>query len=72
MSRNYVIIDTDCGIDDSLAIVLAAHCQQQSLIEILAITCSHGNTCVDNVTKNVCHTLRACDLLVKFSSRHKN
>ena len=61
---NYVIIDTDCGIDDSLAIALAAHCHQNNLLDILAITCTHGNTGVDNVTKNVCLTLRACGLLV--------
>lgn len=62
--KNCVIIDTDCGIDDSLAISLAAYCQQRNLLQVLAITCTHGNTSVVNVVKNVCLTLRASGLLV--------
>ena len=52
------------GVDDALAIMLATYCHKQDFIDILAITCTHGNTAVDNVCKNVCYTLRACDLEV--------
>ncbi|CAG2165713.1 unnamed protein product [Oppiella nova] len=61
-SKKLVIIDTDCGVDDALAIMLATYCQKQDMIDILGITCSFGNTYVDNVCKNVCYTLRASEL----------
>ncbi|XP_054156191.1 inosine-uridine preferring nucleoside hydrolase-like [Oppia nitens] len=63
MSKKLVIIDTDCGLDDSLAILLATYCHQQNMIDILAITCTHGNTSCQNVVKNVGLTLRASGLL---------
>ncbi|XP_054166994.1 inosine-uridine preferring nucleoside hydrolase-like [Oppia nitens] len=62
MSKPMVIIDTDCGVDDALAIMLAAFCQKQNKLDIKAITCTHGNTSCTNVTKNVALTLRAMDL----------
>ncbi len=64
LSKKYVIIDTDCGVDDALAIMLAANCHKNGLIHLLAITCSYGNTSVDNVVNNVCHTLQVCDIEV--------
>jgi len=65
-SKRYVIIDTDCGIDDALAIMLAADCHKKGLMQLLAITCCYGNTSIDNVVKNVCHTLNVCDIEVKL------
>lgn len=65
-TEKYVIIDTDCGIDDSLAIMLAVNCHQNKLINLLAITCCFGNTSVDNVVKNVWHTLKATDFEVNL------
>lgn len=65
MSTKLVIIDTDCGLDDVLAILLAAYCHRHNMIDILAITCSYGNTSCDNVTKNVALTLRASGLQVR-------
>ena len=65
-TKKYVIIDTDCGIDDAMAIMLGIDCHQKGLIEILAITCTHGNTSVENVTKNVCHILKVYGLQVRF------
>ncbi|KAH0789876.1 inosine-uridine preferring nucleoside hydrolase-like [Histomonas meleagridis] len=49
-----VWIDTDCGVDDSLAIILALNCPN---VEVLGISCIGGNTSVDNVTNNVLRTL---------------
>ncbi|OAD58555.1 Pyrimidine-specific ribonucleoside hydrolase RihA [Eufriesea mexicana] len=44
-----VIIDTDAGADDAVAIFLTL----KSIDNVLAITCSYGNTYVENVAINV-------------------
>ena len=48
------IIDTDAGVDDAGAIMLAL----QSHLDIVAITTLSGNTCEDNVYRNVKEILR--------------
>lgn len=45
-----LIIDTDCGIDDAIAILMALADPE---IEVLGITCVHGNVPIDLVTRNV-------------------
>lgn len=57
MSDRYCIIDTDCGIDDSQAIMIAI-CQK---VNILAITCVTGSVHVDQVVKNVAYVLKMCN-----------
>ncbi|XP_027002740.1 inosine-uridine preferring nucleoside hydrolase [Tachysurus fulvidraco] len=57
MSQKLMIIDTDCGIDDAQAIMLAL---SSSNVKILGITCCFGNTDVDNVCQNVLHVLSVC------------
>ncbi|XP_051168832.1 uncharacterized protein LOC127286443 [Leptopilina boulardi] len=49
------IIDTDAGGDDAIAILLALNYEamHKDEIEIIAITCTHGNTKEKNVEKNV-------------------
>ncbi|CAG2165526.1 unnamed protein product [Oppiella nova] len=60
--ENYVIIDTDCGIDDALALMLAFDCHKRGLIEILGITCVYGNVCVDKVVRNnVIKVFKGCE-----------
>ncbi|XP_078044096.1 nucleoside hydrolase [Augochlora pura] len=53
-----VIIDTDAGVDDATAILLIL---KSKGIEVLAITCTYGNTYVDNVVTNVLKTLTIAD-----------
>ena len=48
-----VIIDTDCGIDDAIAIMMAV----QNGLDIRGITTVSGNTQVDQVTINVLRVL---------------
>ncbi|ODM90698.1 Inosine-uridine preferring nucleoside hydrolase [Orchesella cincta] len=50
-----VIIDTDAGVDDAVALflALAAHKDPKCPFEIIGITCVLGNTGVDNVCRNV-------------------
>ena len=45
----HIIIDTDPGQDDAIAILLAMHLKG---IEILGITCVSGNVDIDKTTKN--------------------
>ncbi|XP_070561552.1 nucleoside hydrolase-like isoform X2 [Ptychodera flava] len=58
--RMKLLIDTDSGIDDAEAILMAL---AQPDVEVVGITCVHGNTNVHQVTKNVLRTLQAADRL---------
>ncbi|KAL7306363.1 hypothetical protein TKK_0001787 [Trichogramma kaykai] len=49
-----VIIDTDAGGDDAMALLLAIKTKK---IDIVAITCTYGNTDLKNVELNVLKTL---------------
>ncbi|XP_072540299.1 inosine-uridine preferring nucleoside hydrolase [Salminus brasiliensis] len=57
MTQKLMIIDTDCGIDDAQAIMLALAAPN---VKILGITCCFGNTDVDNVGQNVLRVLSVC------------
>ena len=54
MSKPRLIIDTDPGHDDAIALILAHH-----FAEVLGITTVAGNTSVENGTRNA---IRVCDL----------
>ena len=41
-----LLIDTDCGVDDAAAILLAL---QSKDVEVVAITCVCGNTSLDSL-----------------------
>ncbi|KAM4739552.1 inosine-uridine preferring nucleoside hydrolase isoform 1-T4 [Anableps anableps] len=58
MTNKLVIIDTDCGIDDAQAIMMAL---AASNVEVLAVTCVFGNTTVENVCQNVLRVLSVCE-----------
>ncbi|XP_047362816.1 probable uridine nucleosidase 2 isoform X1 [Vespa velutina] len=62
-ARNSVIIDTDPGSDDALAILLALAYEKSSSedFKVLAITCTYGNTYLENVEKNVLKILEIAD-----------
>lgn len=57
MAEKLLLIDVDCGVDDAQAIMMAV---AQPTVQILGITCCHGNTTVSNVCKNVLRVLKAC------------
>jgi len=52
--KKKVIIDTDCGVDDALALILALKSEE---LDVLAITTVSGNVHVDQVTRNVSRIL---------------
>ncbi|XP_042178758.1 inosine-uridine preferring nucleoside hydrolase isoform X3 [Oncorhynchus tshawytscha] len=58
MAQKLVIIDTDAGIDDAQAIMMAVAAPS---LQILGITCCFGNTDVDNVCQNVLLVLSVCE-----------
>lgn len=55
-----LLVDVDCGVDDAQAIMLALAAPN---VELLGITCVHGNTTVENVCKNVLRVLQTCNKL---------
>ncbi|XP_046841470.1 uncharacterized protein C1683.06c-like [Xenia sp. Carnegie-2017] len=55
--KEKVIIDTDCGVDDAQAIVIALSKQFSDTIDVIGITCCSGNVFVDQVTINVLKVL---------------
>jgi len=54
-----LVIDTDAGADDAMAILLAISitADKDTNFEIVAITCTYGNTNLTNVESNVLKTL---------------
>lgn len=57
-SRRKIIVDVDAGTDDAWALFMLLRAMDEGLCDILAITCVHGNTSVDNVVKNVFRILK--------------
>ncbi|XP_026233066.1 nuc_hydro_CeIAG domain-containing protein [Anabas testudineus] len=55
-----LLVDVDCGVDDAQAIMLALAAPN---VEVLGITCVHGNTSVENVCKNALRVLQVCNKL---------
>ncbi|XP_067107686.1 inosine-uridine preferring nucleoside hydrolase isoform X1 [Osmerus mordax] len=60
MSQKKLLVDVDSGVDDAQAIMLAL---AQPHVQLLGITCVHGNTSVENVCRNTLRVLQACDRL---------
>ncbi|XP_074520912.1 inosine-uridine preferring nucleoside hydrolase-like [Halichoeres trimaculatus] len=56
--KKKVIIDVDTGVDDAQAIMMALAAPN---LDILAITCTHGNTSLDNACKNTLRVLKTCN-----------
>ncbi|XP_029929417.1 inosine-uridine preferring nucleoside hydrolase-like isoform X2 [Myripristis murdjan] len=60
MMKRKLVIDVDPGVDDAQAIMVALATPN---VEVLGITCCHGNTPVDNVCKNTLRILKVCNRL---------
>ena len=58
------LIDTDTGIDDSIAIMMAA-CQPD--VEIVAITSCFGTATIENTTKNILDLCDCIDLKTRIA-----
>lgn len=55
-----LIVDVDTGVDDAQAIMLAL---ADPTVKILGITCTHGNTPLENVLRNTLRVLKICGRL---------
>ncbi|XP_069828465.1 nucleoside hydrolase-like [Dendropsophus ebraccatus] len=60
MDKKLLLVDVDCGVDDAQALMLALAAPH---VEILGITCCHGNSTIDNVCRNVLRVLKTCNRL---------
>ncbi|KAG9492231.1 hypothetical protein GDO78_000640 [Eleutherodactylus coqui] len=60
MDKRLLLVDVDCGVDDAQALMLALAAPH---VDILGITCCHGNTSLDNVCRNVLRVLKVCNRL---------
>ncbi|XP_029025802.1 nucleoside hydrolase-like [Betta splendens] len=58
--KKKLILDVDTGVDDAQGIMVAL---ADPGVEVLGITCSHGNTPLENVLKNTLRVLKACNRL---------
>ncbi|KAF2363606.1 Inosine/uridine-preferring nucleoside hydrolase domain [Trinorchestia longiramus] len=58
-----IIIDTDAGVDDANAIVMVLAAHARGLVNLAAITTTHGNTPLANVNKNVLRLLDCTNFL---------
>ncbi|XP_078078997.1 nucleoside hydrolase-like [Mustelus asterias] len=58
MAKKLLLLDVDCGVDDAQAIMMALAAPN---VQILGITCTHGNTAIENVCKNVLRVLQVCN-----------
>ncbi|TNN52597.1 putative uridine nucleosidase 2 [Liparis tanakae] len=56
--KKKVVLDVDTGVDDAQAIMVAL---ADPDVEILGITCCHGNTPLENVLKNTLRVLKVCN-----------
>ncbi|XP_061745760.1 inosine-uridine preferring nucleoside hydrolase-like [Nerophis ophidion] len=56
--KKKLILDVDTGVDDAQAIMIALAAPN---VEILGITCCHGNTPLENVLKNTLRVLKVCN-----------
>lgn len=70
----YIILDTDMGTDDMWALVMLLKAEKYfSNIKLLAITCVHGNTSMENVLINtfaVLDMMERPDVRPEISSFH--
>ncbi|XP_063300721.1 nucleoside hydrolase-like [Pelobates fuscus] len=58
MTKKLFLIDVDCGVDDAQALMMALAAPE---VQILGITCCHGNTTIEHVCRNVLRVLQICD-----------
>ncbi|XP_040281164.1 pyrimidine-specific ribonucleoside hydrolase RihA-like isoform X2 [Bufo bufo] len=60
MDKKLLLVDVDCGVDDAQALMVALAAPH---VEILGITCCHGNSTIENVCRNVLRVLNTCHRL---------
>ncbi|XP_072016099.1 inosine-uridine preferring nucleoside hydrolase-like isoform X4 [Amphiura filiformis] len=59
-SKCTMVLDTDVGTDDAVALLMAL---SQPSVDLIGVTCVHGNTSLDNVLVNTLRVLKLCNRL---------
>ena len=62
MERKKIIIDTDPGVDDAMAVMIALDAHQKGLVEVLAITLVKGNASIKDAERNILRVLEVFGL----------
>ena len=57
-----IIIDTDPGIDDAMAIMLALRAHKKGAVQIIAITLVNGNSGTEHTKINILRVLETFEL----------
>ena len=57
--RKKIIIDTDTGIDDAMAILMALEAHKRKAVEVIAVTAVSGNTTEPDAERSILRTLDA-------------
>ena len=60
--RKKIIIDTDPGVDDAMAIIMALDAHKRQQIEIIAITLVKGNASLKDAERNILRVLEIFEL----------
>ena len=55
--RRKLIIDTDTGVDDAMALLMALEAHKRGQVEVLAITAVTGNTEERHAQRNILRTI---------------
>ncbi|XP_059490511.1 inosine-uridine preferring nucleoside hydrolase-like [Neocloeon triangulifer] len=58
-----VVVDTDPGTDDALALYMLLAADKRKMIKLVAVTCVDGNTSVHHGTRNALRVLQSVDRL---------
>lgn len=61
MEKKCILIDSDTGTDDAMAIMMAiaAHKDPTSPVQVVGIISAHGNTTAENAARNAIRTLQS-------------
>ena len=62
-----IIIDTDPGVDDAMAIMIALEAHKQGRIEVIAITLVKGNASIKDSKRNILRVLEVFGLVDEVS-----
>ena len=60
--RKKIIIDTDPGVDDAMAIIMALDAHKREKIEVIAMTLVKGNCSLKDAERNVLRVLELFEL----------
>ena len=72
--KKKIIIDTDPGVDDAMAIIMALDAHKRQQIEIIAITLVKGNASLKDAERNILRVLEifGLDNTVSYTMLHLN